>query len=568
MRSISFAPTSFVLGLILSLIGASAPAAVHAAGESLVSTDASGVIETSIALDLQIDGSGDDELELNLYVPSGSFSFGDTTGVTFVGASTGSSIKMTGTRSALNAALETLVFESDDDVTVTAEAWLGVGSGDFVYNSVNQHVYQVVTATSTWAGAAALATSTEFNGLPGYLATITTQQEHDFVLTRIDQDGWIGASDAGVEGTWLWMTGPEAGMQFWQGAALGTTTNGMFANWASFEPNNDTGGNPDGEDCAEIRFTGGANGKWNDLNCDSERASYVVEFGAGDDVPEIVETSFEIEVTSLPADEAAMEKITEYANTNGGSSAPTVEDYGDAGIEGVTEDNLEAINALIANTDPGSITDPSTLQNLVTPVIAYEIIKEYEASGGSTDAPTVENYEDAGIEGVTEENLEAINQAIANGGSISDLSQIQNLVDEKVEEIAQAERSSRASSQSGGRAAPSVFNNNSNLNLAAIMEQIAVLKARIAELLGQTASAAEVRDLTVGHEGMDVTALQNILMTQGHAIAAGATGYFGSQTASALIEYQTANGIGPALGYFGALTRAQMKAVGLTGIWW
>ncbi len=74
--------------------------------------------------------------------------------------------------------------------------------------------------------------------------------------------------------------------------------------------------------------------------------------------------------------------------------------------------------------------------------------------------------------------------------------------------------------------------------------------------------------------GDDVKALQMLLITQNTGSKAkalagiGATGSFFGYTRSALAEYQTAHGIAPAVGYFGATTRAQMKAASLSGLWW
>ncbi len=77
-----------------------------------------------------------------------------------------------------------------------------------------------------------------------------------------------------------------------------------------------------------------------------------------------------------------------------------------------------------------------------------------------------------------------------------------------------------------------------------------------------------VRDLQVGDRGDDVKMLQNLLIAQGYPIPAGATGIFANQTKSALVAYQSANGIAPASGRLGSVTRAKMKAAGLPGIWW
>jgi len=77
-----------------------------------------------------------------------------------------------------------------------------------------------------------------------------------------------------------------------------------------------------------------------------------------------------------------------------------------------------------------------------------------------------------------------------------------------------------------------------------------------------------VQDLEYDMKGDDVVALQKILINQGYSIAAGATGYFGLQTQYALDAYQVDNSIAPRGGYFGPITRAQMKSAGLDGLWW
>ncbi len=63
------------------------------------------------------------------------------------------------------------------------------------------------------------------------------------------------------------------------------------------------------------------------------------------------------------------------------------------------------------------------------------------------------------------------------------------------------------------------------------------------------------RDLFLGSRGSDVTSLQNYLIQQGYLESGYATGYFGQLTQSALIKFQQANNISPALGYFGVKTR-------------
>jgi hypothetical protein len=77
-----------------------------------------------------------------------------------------------------------------------------------------------------------------------------------------------------------------------------------------------------------------------------------------------------------------------------------------------------------------------------------------------------------------------------------------------------------------------------------------------------------VRDIELGMTGDDVKSLQTLLIAQGYSIPAGATGFFGAQTKDALSKYQSEHGISPAIGYFGSVTRAEMKGRGLSGLWW
>lgn len=97
-----------------------------------------------------------------------------------------------------------------------------------------------------------------------------------------------------------------------------------------------------------------------------------------------------------------------------------------------------------------------------------------------------------------------------------------------------------------------------------IAAQIAALQAQLAALSGGSSSAGTTftMDLTLGSTGSEVTALQNFLISKGHSIAAGATGYFGAQTQAALAAFQAANGISPAAGYFGPITRAKVNGMG------
>jgi FG-GAP-like repeat/Lectin C-type domain len=168
--------------------------------------------------------------------------------------------------------------------------------GNLLANPENGHFYQFVTNNGiSWTDARNAATNGEdYFGLQGYLATITSSREQDFIQQRIQGNGWIGASDASTPDDWRWVTGPEglenngAGRQFWSGRANGSVVSGRYANWQAEEPN-DFGGD---ESYAHIIGNSSAYpedstaiGKWNDLrdafplNSPYTPLGYIVEYG-------------------------------------------------------------------------------------------------------------------------------------------------------------------------------------------------------------------------------------------------------------------------------------------------
>lgn len=135
----------------------------------------------------------------------------------------------------------------------------------------------------------------------------------------------------------------------------------------------------------------------------------------------------------------------------------------------------------------------------------------------------------------------------------------------------------------GGSVQSQVKNLLANGNVAAAN----ALKAQWPQLFGSTTSSTPtaesstagssptVRDLQFGMTGTDVLSLQKLLNERGFAVAASGPGapgsetlYFGSRTRTALAKYQQTHGIAPSAGYFGPLTRAQMKGASAVGVWW
>ena len=156
--------------------------------------------------------------------------------------------------------------------------------GDANYLPSTDHYYVFVDSLNiTWTDARDQAETMTYYGLQGYLVTILSEEENQISAEQITGVGWIGASDEGVEGVWNWVTGPEAGTNFWNGNYTGSAAPGMYSNWNTdpLEPNQ--AGN---EDYAHITDDSiGDVGSWNDLPNDTPNSGpyqakgFIVEFG-------------------------------------------------------------------------------------------------------------------------------------------------------------------------------------------------------------------------------------------------------------------------------------------------
>jgi len=146
-----------------------------------------------------------------------------------------------------------------------------------VLNVANGHYYDLVVAppetTWTWQQAAAGAAASVYNGWTGYLVTVTSLQESDFIYNSVTPlRVWAGGNDDTVEGSWKWVTGPEAATPFWTGGPSGSSS--TYARWDSREPNNGLGA---GENFLVLNYYG--NPAWNDMiPTTSLVEGYVVEY--------------------------------------------------------------------------------------------------------------------------------------------------------------------------------------------------------------------------------------------------------------------------------------------------
>jgi Ca2+-binding RTX toxin-like protein len=170
--------------------------------------------------------------------------------------------------------------------TAEISAILAANPG-MVYNAGTNSFYQLVTTNETWADARAAANAITINGASGYLANVTSASENNFIANLINGtgDAWLGGSDVGTEGEWIWVDGPEAGTQFWSGLdhySGGFAVGGEYSSWADYggwgEPND--GGLGDSED--ELHMWDDGTGDWNDATSLYDSLNYVIEWSVSE----------------------------------------------------------------------------------------------------------------------------------------------------------------------------------------------------------------------------------------------------------------------------------------------
>jgi hypothetical protein len=134
---------------------------------------------------------------------------------------------------------------------ITPLTLLGMNSGyadsQRVTNPENEHFYQRIDASMTWRDAKRFC-----DDQGGYLATITSQTENDFVYFQVvdGQTVWLGGTDRDAEEQWEWVTG-----ETWE-----------YTNWSSSIPSQNLAANPnnDGKGQDYLTFWDAAPTKWDD----------------------------------------------------------------------------------------------------------------------------------------------------------------------------------------------------------------------------------------------------------------------------------------------------------------
>lgn len=136
----------------------------------------------------------------------------------------------------------------------------------------NGHYYEYVTDQLWWGSAEYYAGIRTHQGLQGYLATVRSQGENEFIHQRsnnnsqIGGNAYLGGQYVGNKNTWSWKTGPDAGIWFWENNAAvpGQYNNRQNSGW-----NGDNGS-------ADSLAMWSSDGKWDDTN---NKKNYITEYG-------------------------------------------------------------------------------------------------------------------------------------------------------------------------------------------------------------------------------------------------------------------------------------------------
>lgn len=200
-------------------------------------------------------------------------------------------ISFTGTQANVNAVLASLQVSTGSvagNITISVSGT--VNPVGYYYLPTNGHFYRPMTWPSDVSGGdeayntiKSRSASQSFKGQSGYLVTITSSDEQDFIFNNVPGSNiLIALTDRSQEGVWKWDAGPEAGTIIRNGNTGGTNVSGQYNNWCSGEPNEYA----PGEDYAVTKWDG--NNCWNDFGPPATQfpgstSGYVVEFGTWSD---------------------------------------------------------------------------------------------------------------------------------------------------------------------------------------------------------------------------------------------------------------------------------------------
>ena len=358
-----------------------------------------------------ISGASGDQLRSTATLPSGVSvsTFNTTTGI----------LVFNGTTTAANweTVLRGVEFKSTTSTCYALQRRVTFVAGIVFYNPLTEHFYEYVSGNTTWTNSKTSAENRSYFGRAGYLATMTSEAENNFVWKLMANDGWFGASDevsqvngakgttayasqAAVEQKWHWITGPEKGTQFSNGS---TATTGQYAKWAGGEPNN-SGGEHYGQ------FYSGNAGSWNDLP-NTNLPGYICEYG---DMPGDITSSTTILTRNVEISGASSGYISGgNINVCSGSNSTTLTLNSYTGSIARWESSFD--NFFTAGTTISSTSSSITVTNL-TKTTYYRAIVNSTSPQSCTGLATSSTF--LSVKPTKSGTIFAVNNSICAGGQV------------------------------------------------------------------------------------------------------------------------------------------------------
>jgi len=358
-----------------------------------------------------ISGTSGDQLRSTATLPSGITvsAFNTTTGVLVFNGTT--------TASNWETVLRGVEFRSTTSTCYALQRRVTFVAGIVFYNPLTEHFYEYVSGSTTWTNSKTSAENRSYFGRAGYLATMSSEAENNFIWKLMSSDGWFGASDemsvvntakgttafasqAAVEQKWHWVTGPEKGTQFSNGSTAAT---GQYAKWAGGEPNN-AGGEHYGQ------FYSGNSGQWNDLP-NTSLPGYICEYG---DMPGDITTSTTILTRNVEISGASSGYISGGdINVCSGSNSTTLTLNGYTGSIARWESSFD--NFFTAGTTISSTSSTITVTNL-TKTTYYRAIVNSTSPTTCSSLPTSSVF--LSVKPTKSGTIFAVNNSICAGGQV------------------------------------------------------------------------------------------------------------------------------------------------------
>jgi hypothetical protein len=344
------------------------------------------------------------------------------TGITQSWNSTTGVLSFNGTTSAANwqTLLRTVRFKSTSTTCYANLRRVTFVAGTVYYNPLTEHYYEYVAGNTTWTNAYTVSSAKSYFGRAGYLATILSEAENNFIWKLMSSDAWFGASDdygyintakgstvyasqSAAEGKWHWVTGPEKGQNFSNGNTPSTTlVSGMYHKWA--------GGEPNGTSEAFGQFYSSNNGQWNDL-ANSTLGGYICEYG---DMPGDLTSSVTIFTRQVTVGNGSSGTISGgNVNVCSGSNSTTLTLNNLTGSVVRWESSFD--NFFTAGTTISSTSTSITLTN-ITKTTYYRAIVNSSSPVGCTGLASSSVY--LSVKPTKSGSVFATNNSICSGGQV------------------------------------------------------------------------------------------------------------------------------------------------------